>query len=99
MSGLQHTRRGILQTQINRCTSNVTPSPRIRGDDVSIIAQRKWCSIHLLIGVNAPQPLLLDPAVKTVAGDVAPALRAVLDLGHDAGLQLRRDRRGLIGAL
>src|SRR3979490_3342696 len=26
MPGLQDTRRGILQTQINRCTSNVTPS-------------------------------------------------------------------------
>src|SRR5258708_4494854 len=34
MPGLQDTRRGILQTQINRCTSNVTPSPRVRGDDV-----------------------------------------------------------------
>src|SRR5258706_10674328 len=26
MPGLQDTRRGILQTQINRCTSNVIPS-------------------------------------------------------------------------
>src|SRR5258705_4802267 len=29
MPGLQDPRRGILQTQINRCTSNVTPSPII----------------------------------------------------------------------
>jgi hypothetical protein len=28
MPGLQDTRRGTLQTQINRCTSNVTPSLR-----------------------------------------------------------------------
>ena len=27
MPGLQDARRGILKTQINRCTSNVTPSP------------------------------------------------------------------------
>src|SRR6476660_4673939 len=33
MPGLQDTRRGILQTQINRCTSNVTPSTRLRGYD------------------------------------------------------------------
>ena len=33
MPGLQDTRRGILQTQINRCTSNVTPSTRFRGYD------------------------------------------------------------------
>jgi hypothetical protein len=30
MPGLQDTRRGILQTQINRCTSNVTPSSYVR---------------------------------------------------------------------
>jgi hypothetical protein len=33
MPGLQDTRRGILQTQINRCTSNVTLSTRLRGYD------------------------------------------------------------------
>ena len=33
MPGLQDTRRGILQTQINRCTSNVTSSPCFRRDD------------------------------------------------------------------
>src|SRR6478609_11938294 len=33
MPGLQDTRRGILQTQINRCTSNVTPSPYSAGYD------------------------------------------------------------------
>ena len=32
-AGLQDTRRGILQTQINRCTSNVTPSPAFAGYD------------------------------------------------------------------
>ena len=31
MPGLQDTRRGILQTQINRCTSNVTPPPACAG--------------------------------------------------------------------
>src|SRR5258708_4022643 len=44
-------------------------------------------SLHLFIGVDAPQPLLFDPAIEPVAGDVAPARRALLDLGHDAGLQ------------
>src|SRR3982075_1489664 len=33
MPGLQDTRRGILQTHINRCTSNVNLPPRLRGDD------------------------------------------------------------------
>src|SRR6266481_2641698 len=56
-------------------------------------------SLHLFIGVDAPQPLLFDPAIETVAGDVAPARRALLDLGHDAGLQAGRDRTGLIGAI
>src|SRR5260370_15455059 len=38
MPGLQDTRRGILQTQINRCTSNVTPPPCFRrGDDELVI--------------------------------------------------------------
>jgi hypothetical protein len=36
MPGLQDARRGILKTQINRCTSNVTPSPAFAGyDDVA----------------------------------------------------------------
>src|SRR5260370_14623647 len=56
-------------------------------------------SLHLLIGVNAPQPLLLDPAVKAIAGDAAPAGRAFLDLGHDAGLQPRGNRAARIGTI
>src|SRR5258705_12057015 len=56
-------------------------------------------SLDLFIGVDAPQPLLFDPAIETVAGDVAPARRALLDLGHDAGLQAGRDRTRLIGAI
>src|ERR1700675_4984994 len=53
-------------------------------------------SIHLLIGVNAPQPLLFDPAVKTVADHAAPAGRAFLDLGDDAGLQSSGNAAGWI---
>src|SRR5207302_1787952 len=34
MSGLQDAGRGILQTQFNCCTSNVTPSPGFRRDDL-----------------------------------------------------------------
>src|ERR1700674_3975117 len=41
MSGLQDARRGILQTQINRCTSNVNPSPRFRGDDNLLLSGRR----------------------------------------------------------
>src|ERR1700732_5097997 len=55
--------------------------------------------IPLLIGVDAPQPLLFDPAIETVAGDAAPARRAVFDLGDDAGLQAGGDSAGRIGAL
>ena len=55
--------------------------------------------IHLLVGVDAPQPLLFDPAIEAVAADMAPACRALLDLGHDAGLQAGGDRAGWIGAI
>src|SRR6202035_857561 len=55
-------------------------------------------SIHLLIGVDAPQPLLFDPAIEAVAGNTAPARRAVFDLGDDAGLQAGGDSTGRIGA-
>jgi hypothetical protein len=40
MPGLQDTRRGILQTQINRCTSNVTPSPACAGYDRHLFCRR-----------------------------------------------------------
>src|ERR1019366_10784812 len=56
-------------------------------------------SLYLLVGVDAPQPLLFDPAIEAVAGDVAPACGAVLDLGHDAGLQAGGDRAGRIGPI
>src|SRR5581483_4657463 len=48
---------------------------------------RPRSSIHRLVGVDAPQPLLLNPAVKPLAVDVAPVLIALLDLGDDANLQ------------
>src|SRR4029077_18934598 len=55
--------------------------------------------IHLLVGVDAPQPLLFDPAIETIAGNTAPAGRAVLDLRDDASLQAGGDRAGGVGAL
>src|SRR5258706_11080749 len=74
------------------------PYPPRRGQ-AAAPRDEAYLLLHLLIRVDAPQPLLLDPAVKAIAGDVAPACRATLDLGHDAGLQAGRDRAGLIGAL
>src|SRR2546430_3622181 len=63
-------------------------------------SQRRWLkSLHLLIGVDAPQPLLFESAIETVAGDVAPACCAALDLGHDAGLQARDHRAGRVGTI
>src|SRR3982751_4330017 len=56
-------------------------------------------SIHLLVGVDAPQPLLLDPAVKTGTDDTAPTVFTFLDLGHDTGLQPRGNGAGRIGAI
>src|SRR5580704_16230282 len=53
-------------------------------------------SIHLFVDVDAPEPLLLDPAVEAIAHDVAPAAGAVSDLGDDAGLQARVDGTGRI---
>src|SRR6266576_279715 len=68
------------------------------GDGLDTVDQLCENLLHLLIGVDAPQPLLLDPAVETVAGDAAPAGGATLDLGDDARLQAGCDRTGLIGA-
>jgi hypothetical protein len=46
MPGLQDTRRGILQTQINRCTSNVTPSPACAGyDGLFVLLARRSSSL------------------------------------------------------
>jgi len=51
--------------------------PRVRGDDSWIKFSRysitRKTLIHLLIRVDAPQPLLFDPAIKAVAGNMAPA--------------------------
>ena len=49
-------------------------------------------SLDLLVRINAPQLVLLDPAVKTVAGDLAPFAGAVFDRAQHADLQLRRHR-------
>src|SRR5712671_898289 len=57
------------------------------------------CSLHLLVGVDAPQPLLFDPAIKTVAGDAAPPTDAFLHLRHHAGLQTRGNRAVRIGSV
>src|ERR1700704_1385277 len=55
--------------------------------------------LHLLIRVDAPQPLLSDPAAEAVAGDGPPAGGALPDLGHYAGLQAGGDCAGGIGAI
>src|ERR1700730_13362369 len=47
-------------------------------------------SLDLLVRINAPQLVLLDPAVKAVAGDLAPFSGAVFDRAQHADLQLRR---------
>src|SRR6266699_3141926 len=75
------------------------PGPATTNDCRSRRRGRFRSSLHLLVGVDAPQPLLLDPAIEAVAGDAAPACRAPLDLGHDAGLQAGRDRAGFVGAV
>src|SRR3954462_5558061 len=71
-------------------------SPRSRG---RLRGGSARASLHLLIRVDAPQALLLDPAVKTVADHAAPAIGAFLDLGHHAGLQAGRDRAGPVGPI
>ena len=48
---------------------------------------------HLLVRIDAPEPLLHDPAVEAGAGDLAPAAGAALDRRHDARLQARRPSR------
>src|ERR1035437_2135992 len=70
MPGLQDTRRGILQTQINRCTSNVTPSPCFRRDDNSYVIssrllQRRQQILDQIVAVfeagREPDKTLADP--------------------------------------
>src|SRR3954447_10296944 len=56
-------------------------------------------SVHLLVRVDAPEALLLDPAVKTVAADAAPVCAALLHLGDDAGLEPGRNRAVGVGAI
>src|ERR1700687_148812 len=73
--------------------------PCFRRDDAKCIPWDRGGSIHLLVGVDAPQPRLFDPAIETIAGNTAPASRAMLDLGDDASLQAGGDRAGGIGAL
>src|SRR3981189_503041 len=65
--------------------------PWVRGDDRRLL--------HLFVGVNAPQTLLLYPAVKTVAWRTAPAVDAFLYLRHHAGLQPRRDCAAGVGTV
>jgi len=43
--------------------------------------------------------LLLDPAIEAVAGNTAPAGRAMLDLGYHPGLQAGCNRAGWIRAI
>src|SRR4051812_18579037 len=57
------------------------------------------CSLQFLVGVDAPEALLFDPAVKTIAGDTAPAAGAFLYLRHHAGLQTRGNRAVRIGSV
>src|SRR5580692_5450561 len=54
-------------------------------------------SLDLLVRINAPQLVLLDPAVKAVAGDLAPFAGAVLDRAQHADLQLCRHRAFGVG--
>src|SRR6185437_1671064 len=56
-------------------------------------------SIHHLVGVDAPQLLLLDPAVKAPALNVAPAGVARLHRGQHAVLQACHHRARRIIAL
>src|SRR5690348_12271877 len=48
-------------------------------------------SVEFLVGVDAPELLLLDPAVEAFARDVAPGAVAFLHRAGDAGLQLGDD--------
>src|SRR5215469_10563022 len=47
--------------------------------------------VHLLARIDAPEAILLDPAVKTLARDPAPDFGTALDDGEHAGLQPGRD--------
>src|SRR5579862_4485924 len=67
-------------------------------DAASAAPRDEDLSIHLFVGVDAPEPLLLDPAVKAAPEDMAPAGGAILDLRDDAGLEAGADGARRIGA-
>src|SRR5438270_812710 len=56
-------------------------------------------SVDLLVGIDAPQPVLLDPAVEPVAGEAAPRAGALLDLAVDARLQTGHGMGVIVGAV
>ena len=53
--------------------------------------------LDLLVRIDAPQPLLFDPAVEAVAGEPAPAAVAMLDRSEHSGLQTGQHRAFGIG--
>src|SRR5581483_5361127 len=53
--------------------------------------------VDLLARVDAPQPVLLDPAVESLAGEAAPAVLTFLHGGEHAVLELRREAARGIG--
>src|ERR1700739_3200061 len=75
--------------------------PRLSGTTPKVLRRLRAtrASFHLLVGVDAPQPLLLDPGVKTLAEAVGPALTAFLPIGAPASLQLRGNRARDVGAI
>jgi hypothetical protein len=61
MPGLQDARRGILQTQINRCTSNVTPSVRM-----TVVDMIEEAGFEILEAANADEAILLLEARRDI---------------------------------
>src|SRR5215475_10908450 len=54
-------------------------------------------SFDFFVRVHAPQPILLDPAVESLAGEAAPSSRAALDGTEHPRLQARDGRAAGIG--
>src|SRR5262245_31700678 len=64
--------------------------------------RRSWtdalrASLHLLVWIHPPQPLLRDEAIEALALETAPVAGAALHHAEHAGLQLRGECTLLVG--
>ena len=96
------TRRPARSRSWSMCRTGAARKAHEVGETIGLIIEPSQVSVlqltrvrlrHRLVRIDAPEPLLRDPAVEAGAGDLAPLAGAALHRRRDAGLQAR-DHRG-----